>query len=114
MNIKVEYLEEAILYIDNMDESARKKMLYNVALVCSGVKDTRIFKKLSKSGIWEFRTEYQNKAYRLLSFWDKERSSLIVATHGFDKKTQKTPKSEIEKAEKIMKEYFETKNKKLC
>lgn len=109
MNIKVEYLEEAILYIDNMDESARKKMLYNVALVCSGVKDTRIFKKLSESGIWEFRTEYQNKAYRLLSFWDKEQSSLIVATHGFDKKTQKTPRNEITHAEKTREEYYKSK-----
>lgn len=109
MNIKVEYLEEAISYIDNMDESARKKMLYNVALVCSGVKDTRIFKKLSESGIWEFRTEYQNKAYRLLSFWDKAQSSLIVATHGFDKKTQKTPRNEIAHAEKIKEEYYKSK-----
>ena len=109
MDIKVEYLEEAQSYIDNMDESARRKMLYNVALVCTGVKDTRIFKKLSESGIWEFRAEYQSNEYRLLSFWDKTQSSLIVATHGFDKKTQKTPNNEIAHAEKIRDEYYKSK-----
>jgi len=83
-------------------------MLYNTALVSLGVMDTRIFKKLSESGIWEFRAEYENNEYRLLAFWDKKKSSLVVATHGFDKKTQKTPKSEITHAEKIRDEYYKT------
>lgn len=39
--------------------------------------------------------------------WVKE--TLVVATHGFNKKTQKTPKSEIEKAEEIRKQYFKEK-----
>ena len=48
----------------------------------------------------------QGNAYRLLAFWDKNTKSLIVATHGFNKKTQKTPKAEIEHAIKIMNEYY--------
>lgn len=109
MEISVEYLEEAQSYIDNMPEKARKKMFHNVGLICLGVKDTRIFKKLSESGIWEFKAEYESNEYRLLSFWDKSKSSYIVATHGFDKKTQKTPKGEIKHAEKIRDEYYKTK-----
>lgn len=108
MNIKVEYLEEAQLYIDNMPEKARKKLFHNVGLICIGVKDDRIFKKLTESGIWEFKAEYESNEYRLLSFWDKTQSSLVVATHGFGKKTQKTPKSEIAHAEKIRDEYYKT------
>ena len=73
-----------------------------------GVKDDRIFKKLTESGIWEFRAEYESNEYRLLSFWDKMQSSLVVATYGFGKKTQKTPKSEITHAEKIRDEYYKT------
>lgn len=109
MDISVEYLEEAKSYIDNMPEKARKKMFHNVGLVCTGVKDTRIFKKLTDSGIWEFRAEYESNEYRLLSFWDNTKSSFIIATHGFDKKTQKTPKGEIEHAERIRDEYYKSK-----
>ena len=50
--------------------------------------------------------------YRLLSFFDKEARALIVTTHGFLKKTQKTPAKEIERAEAIRKEYYEQKNNK--
>ena len=104
----VEYLDEAISYIDDMPEKARKKMLHNISLVSIGVIDDQIFKKLSTSGIWEFRAEYESNQYRLLSFWDKTKASLIVATHGFDKKTQKTPKNEINHAEQIRDEYYKT------
>lgn len=47
--------------------------------------------------------------YRLFAFWDTEAETLVVATHGIVKKTQKTPKKEIEKAERIMKDYFNEK-----
>ncbi len=48
------------------------------------------------------------KQIRLLAFWDKTgmKETLVVATHGFVKKTQKTPKSDIEKAERIRKQYL--------
>jgi len=108
LEIKIEYLKEAQLYLDNMTEKARKKMLHNAALVSVGVMDTRIFKKLSDSGIWELKAEYESNEYRLLSFWDKTQSSLVVATHGFDKKTQKTPRNEITHAEKIRDEYYKS------
>nr|MBP6386021.1 type II toxin-antitoxin system RelE/ParE family toxin [Pseudarcicella sp.] len=63
------------------------------------------------SYIWEFRTLYNNKSYRLFAFWDKteEQEVLVIATHGIIKKTQKTPVKEINKAEEIRKEYFEIK-----
>lgn len=108
IKINVEYLEEALSYIDDMPEKARKKMLHNISLVSIGVIDDRIFKKLNDSGIWEFRAEFESNQYRLLSFWDKTRRSLIVATHGFDKKTHKTQNNEINHAEQIRDEYYET------
>lgn len=49
-------------------------------------------------------------AYRLFAFWDKDKDTLVVATHGVIKKTQKTPSKEIAKAEVVMKQYFENKN----
>lgn len=68
-----------------------------------------IFKKLENTNIWEFRTLYDGICYRLFSFWDTEQSTLIIATHGIVKKTQKTPRKEIDKAEKIRKQYFDNK-----
>ncbi len=67
----------------------------------------QLFKKLTIE-IWEFRTQYQSKQYRLLAFWDKtdNKNTLVVAAHAFIKKTQKTPKSEIEKAMAIREIYY--------
>lgn len=70
--------------------------------------DKELFKKLNDN-IWEFRTRYMGMTYRLLAFWDNETGNLVVATHGFIKKTQKTPENEIARAEALRKEYFETK-----
>ena len=57
-----------------------------------------------------FRTLYNKTYYRLFAFWDREANTLVVATHGIVKKTQKTPVREISKAEKLRILYFENKN----
>ncbi len=73
--------------------------------------DKDLFKKLDNSEIWEFRTLFNGICYSLFAFWDTEKEALVVATHGIVKKTQKTPKKEIEKAEALRKEYFNDKNR---
>lgn len=102
-------LTEAIDFLDSLPDNVREKIFYNIRKVRGGIKDKKLFKKLGDSPIWEFRTELMGYAYRLLAFWDKEGETLVVATHGFKKKQQKTPKNEIEHAKKIMKKYFEEK-----
>ncbi len=63
------------------------------------------FKKLTGTdGIWECRIKYGSNIYRILCFMFK--NSNIVLTHGFIKKTQKTPKNEIEKAEKYKSDFI--------
>lgn len=64
---------------------------------------------MSGTDIWEFRTLYAGTAYRLFAFWDTDGETLVVATHGITKKTQKTPRKEIEKAEAIRRAYFNDK-----
>lgn len=54
-------------------------------------------------GLYEIRVEVGNNIYRIFSFFDK--GNIIVLGNAFQKKTQKTPKEEIEKALIIMKEY---------
>ena len=81
--------------------------LYNIDKA-SVINDPALFKKLMDE-IWEFRTKYKNNQYRLLAFWDKrdKQDTLVVATHGIVKKTQKMPEKEIEKAERLRQQYFD-------
>ncbi len=106
------FLEWVKEFLDTLDEKTRKKVIYNI-WKSRDVNDPELFKKLD-GNIWEFRTKFLTNQIRLLAFWDKteKEETLVVATHGFIKKTQKTPKSEIEKAEKIRKQYFKEKGEK--
>lgn len=54
-------------------------------------------------GLYEVRVEVGSNIFRIFSFFDK--GNIVVLGNGFQKKTQKTPKQEIEKALKIMEEY---------
>ena len=98
-------------FLSTLPVKAAKKIIYNITVVAGGLQDKELFKKLEDSDIWEFRTLYMGIAYRLLAFWDTEEQALIITTHGFVKKTRKTPGKKIEKAERLRKEYFDEKNK---
>jgi phage-related protein len=108
----VEFLPEAVEFLEGLDDKTREKIYYNIRKA-QVVNDNELFKKLNEF-IWEFRTSYNNNAYRLFSFWDKvdNKDSLVVATHGIVKKTMKTPTKEILKAEEIRRQYLSSKNKK--
>ena len=108
----VDFLGDAIDFINALDNKPRRKIYYNIRK-SQLVNDPELFKKLTEF-IWEFRTLYEKKYYRLLAFWDKadNKETLVFVTHGFIKKTKKTPKNEIIRAEKIRKAYFEKKSQK--
>ena len=105
---RVALLEEADLFISSLPLQVRRKIEYNIRRVSEGEVNAELLKKLNDE-IWEFRTLYANIAYRLFAFWDTEQETLVIATHGLVKKTQKTPSKEIAKAEAIRKKYFEEK-----
>lgn len=108
----IELLPDAVEFLDNLENKSREKVYYNLRK-SQFVNDNELFKKLNEE-IWEFRTLYSGKAYRLFAFWDKSEAkhTLVIATHGILKKTQKTPAKEIRKAEEIRERYFESKTKK--
>ena len=110
-NFEIELLPDAIKFLENLDSKTQEKIYYNIKK-SQFVNDNDLLKKLNNF-IWEFRTLYNGKAYRLFSFWDKTngKETLIVATHGILKKTQKTPQKEIQKAEEIRKQYLDNKAK---
>jgi phage-related protein len=60
-----------------------------------------------KKGLYEIRIEFSGNIYRVFCCFDE--GSLVILFNGFQKKTQKTPIGEIEKAERLMNEYFNNK-----
>ena len=108
---RVQFLEEAKEFLDELNEKARDKIFYNIWKARS-TNDKELFKKL-QGEIWEFRTKFNKTYYRLFAFWDKtdKADTVVVSSHGLTKKTDKIPKSEIDKAEKLREKYFNDKNK---
>ena len=58
-------------------------------------------------GLFEIRIEYESNIYRIFCCFDK--GNLVILFNGFQKKSQKTPGKELNKAENIMAEYFNEK-----
>jgi hypothetical protein len=102
----VEFLDEINDFFESLDVKTREKVLYNI-WKARMINDSELFKKLTDD-IWEFRTLFQGKQIRLLSFWNKDsvKPKIVICTHGFIKKDWKVPKQEIDKAMTIMKKYY--------
>jgi len=62
----------------------------------------------STDGLYEIRVQNGSDIFRIFCFFDN--NNLVVVGHGFQKKTQKTPDKELERAAKIKREYYEEKN----
>ena len=101
--------------IEEFIDKFAAKQAQKVAWVLKLVEDlarvpTQYFKKLVNTDeLWEIRVRAGSNIFRLIRFFDG--SSLVVLTHAFQKKTQKTPKADIKKAEQRKNEYFRRKIK---
>lgn len=106
---EVLFLDEAFEFLKRLERKHYEKVLYNIRRAQTE-HDPQLFKKLNND-IWEFRTLYRGKQYRLLAFWDKTASieTLVISTHGFVKKGSKVPDYEIKKAVEQRTKYFEEK-----
>jgi len=87
----------------------RKKIDWTILLIRTmRVVPEKYLKHLTNTdGLWEIRVSAGNGIYRIFCFFDK--GNIIILLTGFQKKTQKTPKREIKKAEKLKKEYYDSK-----
>ena len=109
-SFKLSLLVEAQNFLNSLPQAVADKIYYNIYRVQQGERNVELFKKLDGTDIWEFRTLYNKTKYRLFAFWDTQSETLVIATHGIVKKTQKTPKKEIKKAERLRQEYFKQKD----
>ena len=92
------------------NEKVKEKIKYVLELIKQVEKVPEKFLKhlTGTNGLYEIRIEYQSNIYRIFCCFDK--GKLVVLFNAFQKKTQKTPTNEIEKALKLMNEYFNLKD----
>lgn len=94
-------------FLESLSDKQAEKVLWILRLIRQLDRiPVEYFKKLeSTNDVWEVRASSGNNEFRLLGFW--HRNNFIVLTNGFRKKSQKTPKREIELAENRKKDFLE-------
>ena len=93
-------------FFDQQNEKVKEKIDYVLFLVTHVDRIPEKFLKHIEGhkGLYEIRAEVNKNIFRIFCCFDK--GKIVVLFNGFQKKTQKTPKQEIELAIKLMHEYF--------
>ena len=110
MNRQIVFYKEHFLdFYKDLDNKVKEKIQYVFELIkqVERVPVKFLSPMSSCDGLFEIRVEYQSNIYRIFCCFDQ--GQLVILFNGFQKKTQKTPKTEIEKAMKLKQEYFELK-----
>ena len=94
-------------FMERLTVKEREKVDYGLVLLKTQDRLPAKFVKHIRDGLYELRTEYNGNIYRVFFIFDE--GKIVVLFNGFQKKTQKTPTSQIAKALKIKEEYYEYK-----
>ncbi len=94
-------------FIKNLNQKVIEKIEYIFDIIETQERISEKFVKHIENGLFEIRIEYQSNIYRIFFCFDE--GKLVVLFNGFQKKSQKTPRKEIEKALQIMATYYEHK-----
>lgn len=95
-------------FMDKLGEKERMKIRRALLLFSETERIPSHFIKYIDDDIYEFRVNYGSNEFRIFFIYDGEK--LVILFNAFRKKTQKTPRSEIVKAKRLKKEYYEDKN----
>jgi len=100
------YFEE---FYQDLSYKVQQKILWTFRIIEDLDRIPEIYLKHIEStdGLYEIRIQAGSNIYRIFCFFDS--NNLIVVGHRFQKRSQKTPKKELEKAIKIKYEYYENK-----
>ena len=112
MTRKIIFHKEYFLdFYRTLDDKVKAKIQYVFELIkqVDRVPEKFLVPISGGDGLFEIRIEYQSNIYRVFCCFDEGR--IVVLFNGFQKKTQKTPKEEIERAVRLKKEYFELKKR---
>lgn len=91
-------------FMQTLNEKVQRKIDYALQLLKMQERLSTKFVKALKDGLFELRIEYESNIYRVFFIFDD--GQIVVLFNGFQKKTQKAPKQEIEKALKIKEAYY--------
>ncbi len=105
----IAYKQYFLEFYRTQTEAIQKKIEWTLNLIRMMPKvPEKYFKHIEGTkGLYEVRVELGSNIFRIFAFFDE--GNLVVLGNGFQKKTQKTPKQEIQKAIKIMEEYYNEK-----
>lgn len=95
-------------FMAELEERVQEKIQYGLLLLKTQDRLSSKFVKSIRDGIFELRTDYMGNTYRVFFIFDD--GQIVVLFNGFQKKAQKTPKQEIEKALKIKEAYYADKH----
>ena len=103
------YENHFMRWYQQLDEKVQEKIDWVFELVKTvPLVPRKYFQHLENTdGLYEIRVEYESNIYRIICFFDE--GNLIILINAFQKKTQKTPKAEIELAVRLKKQYFKNK-----
>ena len=91
-------------FISTLKEKEQEKIQYGLLLLKTQDRLPQKFVRLIRDGLYELRTEYGGNIFRVFFIFDEDR--IVVLFNGFQKKSQKTPPNEIDKALKIKEAYY--------
>lgn len=91
-------------FVNSLSIKEQRKVDYVVSLLATQNRLPVKFIKHIVDGLYELRVMWESNIYRVFFIFDEE--TIVVLFNGFHKKTQKTPKAEIEKALKIKEAYY--------
>lgn len=91
-------------FIETLTEKELNKLDYIVSLLETGDRIPVKFIKYIRDGLYELRMKYNSNIYRVFFIFDND--NIVVLFSGFQKKTDKTPENEINKALKIKEDYY--------
>ena len=91
-------------FIMTLNEKERKKIDYIIWLMTTIDRVPTKFIRYIRDGLYELRISYNGNIYRVFFIFDE--NNIVVLFNGFNKKSQKTPANEIEKALRIRDEYY--------
>ncbi len=91
-------------FMETLNEKEQEKVQYGLLLLKTQGRLPKKFVRLVRDAVYELRTEYVGNIYRVFFIFDE--GNIVVLFNGFQKKTQKAPLGEIEKAIKIKEAYY--------
>ncbi len=107
LNFFRDYFEK---FYDDQTKKVQKKILWTLRIIeeVDRIPDTYLKHLKNTSGLYEIRVQVGSDIFRIFCFFDID--NIVVIGHGFQKKSPKTSRQQIERAEQIKKEYYDSKD----